>query len=78
MLEEDNSLVDFFKNEISNTEFNCKISFVIDINNTIWLKGIDSANALGYSNTRDAISRHVDEDDRIAFEDIKRRQISRR
>ena len=78
MLEEENSLVDFLNNEISNTEFNCKISFVIDINNTIWLKGIESANALGYSNTRDAISRHVDEDDRIAFEDIKRRQISRR
>ena len=36
-----------------------------------WFVGVDVATALGYSNTRDAIATHVDEDDRatVAFRD---------
>ena len=36
-----------------------------------WFVGKDVAEALGYSNTRDALSKHVDEDDKatVAFHD---------
>lgn len=34
------------------------------INGVIWAAGKDVAAALGYSNTRDALSRHVDDDDK--------------
>jgi anti-repressor protein len=36
----------------------------VDIDGTAWLVGKDAAAALGYTNTRDSLSRHVDEEDR--------------
>jgi prophage antirepressor-like protein len=36
---------------------------IIEIDGEPWFVGIDVARALGYSNTRDAITRHIDEDD---------------
>jgi prophage antirepressor-like protein len=36
----------------------------VDINGTGWLVGKDVAEKLGYVNTRDALSKHVDEDDK--------------
>lgn len=43
----------------------------IEIDNEPWFVGKDVAEALGYSNTRDALSKHVDEDDKatVAFHD---------
>jgi len=38
----------------------------IEVNNEPWFVGKDVAEALGYSNHRDALSRHVDADDRRA------------
>lgn len=37
---------------------------VVEINGEGWLVGKDIAEVLGYSNTRDAISRHVDKEDK--------------
>jgi prophage antirepressor-like protein len=37
---------------------------VVEINGEGWLVGKDVAEVLGYSNTRDAISRHVDKEDK--------------
>lgn len=36
----------------------------LSINNEPWFVGIDVAQVLGYSNTRDALNRHIDNDDR--------------
>lgn len=43
----------------------------IEVNGEPWFVGKDVAEALGYSNTRDALSKHVDEDDKatVAFHD---------
>lgn len=38
---------------------------VIEINGEPWFVGKDVAEALGYSNTRDALSRHVDNEDKL-------------
>ena len=37
---------------------------VVEISGEPWLVGKDIAKALGYSNGRDAISKHVDDDDK--------------
>ena len=36
----------------------------LTINNEVWFVGKDVATALGYSNTRDALDRHVDPEDK--------------
>ena len=43
----------------------------LEENGQVWFIGKDVANALGYSNTRDAIAKHVDEEDKdtVAFRD---------
>src|SRR5574344_1220762 len=46
----------------SNEEFG-KVR-VLNIDNEPWFVGRDVAEVLGYSNTRDAISKHVDEEDK--------------
>ena len=38
----------------------------VNINGEGWLVGKDVAEALGYSNTRDALSRHVDSEDKTS------------
>ena len=46
---------------------------VVNINGEPWLVGKDVAETLGYSNTRDAISKHVDDEDKntVAIHDGK-------
>jgi len=56
-------------NEINSSTYNCKIRFLRTDDSTIWLKGVDVANCLGYSNTKDAILRHVDEEDKLTWEE---------
>ena len=43
----------------------------VEVDGEPWFVGKDVAEALGYSNTRDALSKHVDEDDKatVAFHD---------
>ena len=36
----------------------------VEINGEIWFVGKDVAEVLGYSNTRDALAKHVDEEDK--------------
>jgi len=35
------------------------------VNNEVWFVGKDLADSLGYSNTRDAVSKHVDDEDKL-------------
>ena len=45
---------------------------VIKCRDKIWFRGKDIAKALGYEKTRNAILKHVDDDDRSILEDIRR------
>ena len=45
---------------------------VIKCRDEIWFKGKDNAKALGYEKTRNAILKHVDDDDRSILKDIRR------
>lgn len=47
----------------TNEELDMKVR-VVEINGEPWLVGKDVAEVLGYSNSRDALSNHVDEDDK--------------
>ena len=45
---------------------------VIKCRDEIWFRGKDIAKALGYEKTRNAILKHVDEDDKSILEDLRR------
>ena len=45
---------------------------VIKCRNEIWFRGKDIAKALGYEKTRNAILKHVDDDDKSILEDLRR------
>ena len=45
---------------------------VIKCRDNIWFRGKDIAKALGYEKTRNAILKHVDDDDKSILEDIRR------
>lgn len=47
----------------TNEELDMKVR-VVEINGEPWLVGKDVAQALGYKNTRDALSKHVDDEDK--------------
>lgn len=51
----------------NNDEFG-EIRLVLDPSGNIWFVAIDVARSLGYSNPKDAIKRHVDEEDTIVLE----------
>ena len=46
---------------------------VVKCRDEIWFKGKDIAKALGYEETRNAILKHVDDDDKSILKDIRRR-----
>ena len=45
---------------------------VIKCRDEIWFRGKDIAKVLGYEKTRNAILKHVDDDDKSILEDIRR------
>ena len=45
---------------------------VIKCRDDIWFKGKDVARSLGYEKTRNAILRHVEDEDKTTLEDLKR------
>ena len=45
---------------------------VIECRDDIWFRGKDIAKALGYEKTRNAILKHVDDDDKSILEDFRR------
>ena len=47
--------------------------FVIKCRDEIWSRGKDIAKALGYEETRNAILKHVNDDDKSILKDIRRR-----
>ena len=61
---------------ISDT-YNCNIRYIVDDKQELWLKGADVAGVLGYCNTREAIRTHVDDEDKIKYEDARRGRENR-
>ena len=49
----------------TNEELDMKVR-VVEINGEPWLVGKDVAEVLGYKNTRDALSKHVDDEDKVS------------
>ena len=47
-----------------NVDLGVEITSFIDKQQNIWFRGKDVAEILGYSKTRDALSRHVDNEDK--------------
>ena len=45
---------------------------VIKCRDDIWFRGKDIAKVLGYEKTRNAILKHVDDDDKSILEDLRR------
>ena len=45
---------------------------VIKCRDEIWFRGKDIAEALGYEKTRNAILKHVDDDDKSILEDLRK------
>ena len=51
--------------EYFNNEYLSEVTMIQDDDKIVWFNGADIASILGYSNTRDALKKHVDEDDKI-------------
>lgn len=49
----------------------------VNIDGEPWFVGVDIATALGYSNTRDAIAKHIDNEDKatVAIHDGRQKEI---
>jgi prophage antirepressor-like protein len=60
--------------EYFNNEYLTEITMIQDNDNVVWFKGRDVALILGYSNTRDALKKHVDEDEKKKLNEIQSRQ----
>ena len=56
--------------EYFNNEYLSEVTMIQDDDKIIWFKGADIASILGYSNTREALKRHVEEDDKIKLNKI--------
>ena len=56
--------------EYFNNEYLTEITMIQDNDNVVWFKGRDVALILGYSNTRDALKKHVDEDEKKKLNEI--------
>ena len=57
--------------KFENKELNVSIDTHIDGKQNTWFKGKDVADALGYKRPRKAISDHVDEEDKIEYQNLK-------
>jgi prophage antirepressor-like protein len=44
--------------------FESKVTFIIDKDKAVWFKGCDVATILGYENSREAMKKHIDMEDK--------------
>ena len=61
----------FRPNHFHNIIWNDPLS-IIKCRDEIWFRGKDIAKALGYEKTRNAILKHVNDDDKSILEDLRR------
>jgi prophage antirepressor-like protein len=53
---------------------NSIISVIIDNNDKLWFNSRELAKAIGYSDPKDAIRKHIDKNDKIQLKDINHSQ----
>ena len=57
-------MANMFEKTFKNEELGLELKSYIDKQQNVWFRGKDVAEILGYSKTRDALSRHVDNEDK--------------
>ena len=57
-------MANMLEKTFNNEELGIKLNSYIDKQQNVWFRGKDVAEILGYSKTRDALSRHVDNEDK--------------
>ena len=50
--------------KFTNEDLGIELTSYIDYNQNVWFRGKDVAESLGYSKTRDALLKHVDNEDK--------------
>ena len=60
--------------EYFSNEHLSQVTMIKDSENVVWFKGFDIATILGYSNTRDALKKHVDEDEKKKMNEFQMMQ----
>ena len=50
--------------------FQSKVTIILDENNTAWFKGCDVATILGYGNSREAMEKHIDMEDKKKMNEL--------
>ena len=60
--------------EYFSNEHLSQVTMIKDSENVVWFKGFDIATILGYSNTRDALKKHVDEDEKKKMNELNGNQ----
>jgi prophage antirepressor-like protein len=50
--------------------FQSKVTIILDENNTAWFKGCDVATILGYGNSREAMKKHIDMEDKKKMNEL--------
>lgn len=59
-------------NEVGIFKFETNEVRTVVMDNEVWFVGKDVADTLGYSNTRDALSKHVDQEDKNTVRNSRR------
>ena len=49
---------------ITKDYFESKVTIIIDKDKAVWFKGCDVATILGYGNSREAMKKHIDMEDK--------------
>ena len=55
---------------INKNYFESKVTIILDENNTAWFKGCDVATILGYGNSREAMKKHIDMEDKKKMNEL--------
>ena len=77
-MSENADIIEMFQQcSIVSSIYNCDIHYIIDIDNKFWFRAVDIATVFNYQNTRKAIIDHVDDEDKLTYEEVNmRRNIS--
>ena len=57
-------MANMFEKTFKNEDLGLELKSYIDKQQNVWFRGKDVSEILGYSKTRDALSRHVDNEDK--------------
>ena len=74
-MNESTEIIEMFQQcSIVSSLYNCNIHYIIDNGNKLWFRAVDVAMVLNYQNTRKAIIDHVDDEDKLTYEEVNMRR----